>query len=150
MTSEQTDAEGAPGVATRQTIVRLIPEADASTPTIDLALSPFDAHAPAIISAAQAAERAGLGGVWTFDHLSGAVAGRSWVLECFTLLGALAQATSSLIVGPLVANVTNRHPAVIANAAAGVVVGKVGTATASIDEVRELLPAAIEAAGEGT
>ena len=38
--------------------------------------------------------------------------------------------------------------AVIANAAAGVVVGKVGTATASLEEVRALLPAAIAAAGE--
>ncbi len=36
--------------------------------------------------------------------------------------------------------------AVLANAAAGVVVGKVGTATASVDEVRDLLPAAIAAA----
>jgi D-beta-D-heptose 7-phosphate kinase/D-beta-D-heptose 1-phosphate adenosyltransferase len=36
--------------------------------------------------------------------------------------------------------------AVIANAAAGVVVGKVGTATASADEVREMLPAALDAA----
>lgn len=36
--------------------------------------------------------------------------------------------------------------AVIANAVAGVVVGKVGTATATVDEVRELLPAAISAA----
>lgn len=36
--------------------------------------------------------------------------------------------------------------AVIANAAAGVVLGKVGTATASPDEVRALLPAAIAAA----
>jgi D-beta-D-heptose 7-phosphate kinase/D-beta-D-heptose 1-phosphate adenosyltransferase len=40
--------------------------------------------------------------------------------------------------------------AVLANAAAGVVVGKVGTATASPDEVREHLPAALAAArGEG-
>jgi D-beta-D-heptose 7-phosphate kinase/D-beta-D-heptose 1-phosphate adenosyltransferase len=36
--------------------------------------------------------------------------------------------------------------AVIANAAAGVVVGKVGTATASAEEVRQGLPAALEAA----
>jgi len=36
--------------------------------------------------------------------------------------------------------------AVIANAAAGVVVGKVGTATASAGEVREALPAALDAA----
>jgi D-beta-D-heptose 7-phosphate kinase/D-beta-D-heptose 1-phosphate adenosyltransferase len=40
--------------------------------------------------------------------------------------------------------------AVIANAAAGVVVGKVGTATASAQEVRELLPRAIAAAQERT
>ena len=39
--------------------------------------------------------------------------------------------------------------AVLANAAAGVVVGKVGTATATPDEVRALLPAAIAAAGGG-
>lgn len=38
--------------------------------------------------------------------------------------------------------------AVIANAAAGVVIGKVGTATASVGEVRELLPRAIAAAQE--
>jgi D-beta-D-heptose 7-phosphate kinase/D-beta-D-heptose 1-phosphate adenosyltransferase len=38
--------------------------------------------------------------------------------------------------------------AVIANAAAGVVVGKVGTATASVDEVRERLPEALAAARE--
>jgi D-beta-D-heptose 7-phosphate kinase/D-beta-D-heptose 1-phosphate adenosyltransferase len=36
--------------------------------------------------------------------------------------------------------------AVLANAAAGVVVGKVGTATASPEEVREQLPAALAAA----
>jgi bifunctional ADP-heptose synthase (sugar kinase/adenylyltransferase) len=36
--------------------------------------------------------------------------------------------------------------AVIANAAAGVVVAKTGTATATAEEVRELLPRAIEAA----
>ncbi len=39
--------------------------------------------------------------------------------------------------------------AVIANAAAGVVVGKVGTATATPDEIRGLLPAAAEAARAG-
>ncbi len=39
--------------------------------------------------------------------------------------------------------------AVLANAAAGVVVGKIGTATASGDEVRERLPAALAAARGG-
>ena len=40
--------------------------------------------------------------------------------------------------------------AVVANAAAGAVVGKIGTATASADEVRELLPAAIAAARDAS
>ena len=39
--------------------------------------------------------------------------------------------------------------AVLANAAAGVVVAKVGTATAAPDEVRSLLPEAVAAAGGG-
>ena len=45
------------------------------------------------------------------------------------------------------AGATLLEAAVIANAAAGVVVGKVGTATASVDEVRAILPAAIAASG---
>ncbi len=89
-----------------------------SAPTVDLVLSPFDPRGSELLAAAKVAEQAGIGGIWTFDHLSGAVVQRSWVLESFTLLGALAAVTSSVILGPLVANVANRHPAVIANAAA--------------------------------
>jgi len=40
--------------------------------------------------------------------------------------------------------------AVLANAAAGVVVGKIGTATASRDELRDILPAAIAAARDAS
>jgi alkanesulfonate monooxygenase SsuD/methylene tetrahydromethanopterin reductase-like flavin-dependent oxidoreductase (luciferase family) len=40
--------------------------------------------------------------------------------ECFTLLGALAAITSTINIGPLVANVGNRHPGVLASAAATV------------------------------
>ncbi len=44
----------------------------------------------------------------------------------------------------------NLHQAaILANAAAGVVVGKLGTATASLDEIRALLPAAVAAASGG-
>ena len=46
------------------------------------------------------------------------------------------------------AGATLLEAAVLSNAAAGVVVGKVGTATASPAEVREFLPAAIAAAGD--
>ena len=48
----------------------------------------------------------------------------------------------------LCAGATLLEAAVIANAAAGVVIGKIGTATASVAETRELLGAAIEAAEE--
>ena len=47
------------------------------------------------------------------------------------------------------AGATLFEAAVIANAAAGVVVGKVGTATASSREVCALLPPALDAAGAG-
>lgn len=47
------------------------------------------------------------------------------------------------------AGATLREAAVIANAAAGVVVGKAGTATVSRAELRRALPAAIEAAEQG-
>lgn len=43
-----------------------------------------------------------------------------------------------------------REAAILANAAAGVVVGKIGTATASPDEIRALLPEAIAAAEESS
>jgi len=46
------------------------------------------------------------------------------------------------------AGATLLEAAVLANAAAGVVVGKVGTATASPAEVRDFLPAAVHAAGK--
>ncbi len=40
--------------------------------------------------------------------------------ECFSLLGALAASTSKIALGPLVVNVGNRHPGLLANAAATV------------------------------
>ena len=38
--------------------------------------------------------------------------------ECFTLLGALASVTKTIELGPLVVNVGNRHPAILANSVA--------------------------------
>lgn len=65
--------------------------------------------------------------------------------EVFDVQGA-GDTTIAALVLALRAGATLLEAAVIANAAAGVVVGKTGTATASPDEVRGLLPAAIEAA----
>ncbi|MEN8182444.1 MAG: PfkB family carbohydrate kinase [Myxococcota bacterium] len=65
--------------------------------------------------------------------------------EVFDVQGA-GDTTIAALVLALRAGATLLEAAVIANAAAGVVVGKLGTATASPPEVRKLLPAAIDAA----
>ncbi len=59
--------------------------------------------------------------MWVFDHFDGTLLGGDRPsMECFTLLGALAAATTTIGVGSMVANVANRHPAVLAAAAATV------------------------------
>ena len=58
--------------------------------------------------------------LWVADHLSGQVMNAPSMPECFTLLGALAAITSTISIGPLVANVGNRHPGVLASSAATV------------------------------
>ncbi len=67
------------------------------------------------------AEADGYDTTWVLDHFDGAmVGGDRAVLECCTLLGALAVATTTINLGALVANVANRHPAVLAAAASSV------------------------------
>ena len=62
-----------------------------------------------------------------------------------TAVNAAAIAIAALALA-LRAGASLREAAVIANAAAGVVVGKVGTATATRDEVQAALPEAVAAA----
>lgn len=69
--------------------------------------------------------------------------------EVYDVQGAGDTTIAALVLG-LRAGGSLREAAVIANAAAGVVVGKVGTATASREEVRGALPSAIAAAEAGT
>jgi hypothetical protein len=83
---------------------------------IDIAIYPFDASVPDMVSLARAAETAGAQCVWVSDHFSGAVAGRSWSRDPFVCLGAIAAVTERIGVGLLVANVANRHPAQLAAA----------------------------------
>jgi alkanesulfonate monooxygenase SsuD/methylene tetrahydromethanopterin reductase-like flavin-dependent oxidoreductase (luciferase family) len=65
----------------------------------------------------RAAEEAGFSTVWNLDHFSGAMFGSDTMLECFAVLGAWAQMTSTIKVGSLVANVVNRTPGLLAHAA---------------------------------
>jgi D-beta-D-heptose 7-phosphate kinase/D-beta-D-heptose 1-phosphate adenosyltransferase len=67
--------------------------------------------------------------------------------EVFDVQGA-GDTSIAVLALSLCAGATLLEAAVIANAAAGVVIGKIGTATASVAETRELLGAAIEAAEE--
>ena len=83
----------------------------------DLVISPFGADVPAMVELARCAEDSGYDGVWTLDHFSGAMLDRPWSHEPFTVLGAMAAVTDRVRVGPLVANMRNRHPAILASAA---------------------------------
>lgn len=68
-----------------------------------------------------AAEAAGFGTAWVFDHFAGdLLRGGDTMLECFSLLGALATATTTIGLGSLVVNVANRPFGVMAAAAATV------------------------------
>jgi alkanesulfonate monooxygenase SsuD/methylene tetrahydromethanopterin reductase-like flavin-dependent oxidoreductase (luciferase family) len=63
-------------------------------------------------------EAAGYAGVWTWDHFISRGTKTDPVLEAWTTLAFAAAATSRITVGTFVANVMNRHPAVLARMAA--------------------------------
>ena len=73
---------------------------------------------PLLRDAVLAAEAQGYGTAWVLDHLAGEMMRGTSMLECFTLVGALAASTTSIGVGTLVANVWNRPIGVLAAAAA--------------------------------
>ncbi len=85
----------------------------------DLLLIPMSARYRDMRAAAIAAEEAGFDGFWTWDHLRDPD-GESGpgVPEAWTTLTALAEATRRIALGPLVLNVANRHPGLLANMAA--------------------------------
>ncbi len=84
-------------------------------------------------------------GMTLFDAEHEGVRVRTAAREVFDVQGAGDTTIAGLALA-LRAGASLLEAAVLANAAAGVVVGKVGTATASAAEVRELLPDAIAAA----
>lgn len=85
---------------------------------VDVLFDPFDGTWSDLLSAATMAERAGFDGIWLYDHLAGSVHGASSVLECWTALTALAAAVPRVSLGPLVLNVANRPPGLLAVMAA--------------------------------
>jgi alkanesulfonate monooxygenase SsuD/methylene tetrahydromethanopterin reductase-like flavin-dependent oxidoreductase (luciferase family) len=87
---------------------------------VDVQFNPATAPWPLFRDATLAAEAAGFGAVWVVDHLAGVSMKGTGMLECFTCLGALATATTTIGLGTLVANVWNREPGVLAVAAASV------------------------------
>jgi len=87
----------------------------------------------------------GAEGMTIFEDEGPGVAVATGRREVFDVQGA-GDTTIAALVLALRAGASLFEAAVIANAAAGVVVGKIGTATASAEEVREALPAALEAA----
>jgi alkanesulfonate monooxygenase SsuD/methylene tetrahydromethanopterin reductase-like flavin-dependent oxidoreductase (luciferase family) len=86
----------------------------------DLLLIPMSARWVDMRAAALAAEEAGFDGLWTWDHLRDPDGGNAGpgVPEAWTVLTALAEVTRRVMLGPLVLNVANRHPGVLANMAA--------------------------------
>lgn len=85
---------------------------------VDILLNSFASSWTEIQAAAIAAEDQGYDGIWLFDHMSGAVHQQPYVLEGWTLLSALAAVTRRLTLGPLVLNIANRDPGVLAQMAA--------------------------------
>jgi alkanesulfonate monooxygenase SsuD/methylene tetrahydromethanopterin reductase-like flavin-dependent oxidoreductase (luciferase family) len=88
--------------------------------SIDLQVNQGQCSWAQLIDIAHIAENNKYSTLWVADHLSGQVMNAPSMPECFTLLGALAAITSTISIGPLVANVGNRHPGVLASAAATV------------------------------
>lgn len=84
----------------------------------DLVIDAFGAHLPQMVQAAQVAEDSGFDGIWVFDHFSAAVSDKPWSQDPFVALGAIAAQTSRITLGPLVANMMNRHPVQLALAIA--------------------------------
>jgi alkanesulfonate monooxygenase SsuD/methylene tetrahydromethanopterin reductase-like flavin-dependent oxidoreductase (luciferase family) len=70
------------------------------------------------LDSARRLESAGFAGVWSWDHFISRGTLTDPVLEAWTTLTAAAMVTERVTVGTFVANVMNRHPAVLARMAA--------------------------------
>jgi alkanesulfonate monooxygenase SsuD/methylene tetrahydromethanopterin reductase-like flavin-dependent oxidoreductase (luciferase family) len=85
---------------------------------VDLLFDPFGGRWEDLRDAAVLAEESGFDGLWLYDHLAGSVHGAPDVLECWTILSALAAAVPRVMIGSLVLNVANRDAGTLAVMAA--------------------------------
>jgi alkanesulfonate monooxygenase SsuD/methylene tetrahydromethanopterin reductase-like flavin-dependent oxidoreductase (luciferase family) len=85
---------------------------------VDVLFDLFGARWSDVRAGALAADAAGFDGVWVNDHLAGAVQGADRVLESWTTLTAIAVSVPRVALGPMVLNVANRDPGVLAVMAA--------------------------------
>lgn len=88
--------------------------------TVDIQFSPANTDWPTLRFAARTAEARGYGALWVLDHLAGVPLGGSSMLEAFTLLGALAEATDQIELGTMVANAWNRQVGTLVSAVGSV------------------------------
>ena len=85
---------------------------------VDLLFDPFGGRWEDLRAAVLLAEEAGFDGAWLYDHLAGSAHGAPHVLECWTVLSALAATAPQLAIGSLVLNVANRDAGTLAVMAA--------------------------------
>lgn len=99
---------------------------------IGVSLGTVGATASWWIESARRLEAAGYRAVWAWDHFVGGRDKSVPVLEQWTILAAAAGATSRIGVGTFVANVMNRHPAVVARMASTLQAASGGRLTVGI------------------
>ena len=125
---------------------------------VGICIVPFGTTYLECREAALAAEASGFESVWTWDHLLSFNDDEEPVLECWTLLAALAEATQRVKLGSFVANVLNRAPDVLAKTVATVqqVSGGQGRArhrrrgeTQGAGRIQQALPGGEGAGGTG-
>jgi alkanesulfonate monooxygenase SsuD/methylene tetrahydromethanopterin reductase-like flavin-dependent oxidoreductase (luciferase family) len=87
---------------------------------IGVALGSIGVDAAWWLESARRLDEAGYAGIWCWDHFMGKGDPRVPVLEQWTILAGAAAVTRRIGVGSWVANVMNRHPAVLAREAATV------------------------------
>jgi len=85
---------------------------------VDIQINPASLEWAELRDEVLKAEADGFGAAWVFDHLAGRSLRGTGMLECFTTLGALAAATSTIGLGTMVVNMSLREPAAVVAAAA--------------------------------